>query len=209
MSVSRISETLGAILTGGESRRMGRDKALLEWHGMSLLDRAAGTMTELFSEVIVCGDPDRHSHVNLDVVADRRRGIGPLAGLATVLERSGERSVFVLACDLARVTPELIEHVISAATPTDPASAPAIDGLVQPLCGLYRPLCRNHLAAFLANGGRRALGFFEEIGGGTVSLTSELPFFAPDLLLNLNRPEDLGGCAEVDQAGDGRPGARG
>ena len=209
MSVSRISETLGAILTGGESRRMGRDKALLEWQGMSLLDRAAGTMTNLFSEVMVCGDPARYSHVNLEVVADRRRGVGPLAGLETALERSGEGPVFVLACDLARVTPELIEHVIAAATATDTASAPASDGLVQPLCGFYRPSCRSHLAAFLDNGGRRAVEFFAGIGGRAVPLNSELPFFAPDLLLNLNRPQDLDRCGEVARAGDGRPGARG
>ncbi len=184
------ARTLGAVLAGGESRRMGEDKASVEWEGVSLLERAAGELSRVFAEVVVSGDARRHAGRGFHVLADRRAGVGPLAGLETALEYAAPRAVFVLACDLVRVPARLIEHVTELAS-GELAAAPSIGGSLQPLCGFYLQACREPLSAFLDAGGRRAVDFFGHVGGREIVLGPDLDFFAPDLLLNVNRPSDL------------------
>ncbi len=112
---------------------MGRDKALLEWQGVSLLERAADTLGRVFSEVIVCGDPDLYRRVGLEAVADLRREIGPLGGLESALEFSAGRSVFVLACDLVDGVLRLREVEIEKDPPALPHHALSIDAHEEPL----------------------------------------------------------------------------
>src|SRR4030095_15536507 len=69
----------GFILAGGKSARMGRDKALLDWHGRTLLDH----MTELISNVT-----DEVHVIGRARFPDRLPGLGPLSGIATALETS-------------------------------------------------------------------------------------------------------------------------
>ncbi|HRW90194.1 MAG TPA: NTP transferase domain-containing protein, partial [Flavobacteriales bacterium] len=73
----------GVVLAGGQSRRMGRDKALIEVEGRTLLDRAMDKLEPLVDELLVVGDPEKHGHLGPFVIGDDTPGQGPLGGLAT------------------------------------------------------------------------------------------------------------------------------
>jgi molybdopterin-guanine dinucleotide biosynthesis protein A len=77
----------GAVLMGGASRRMGRDKALVEVDGLPMASRVAAALTAAGcrSAVAVGGDAAVHARLGLSSVPDRWPGEGPLGAIVTVL----------------------------------------------------------------------------------------------------------------------------
>ena len=190
----QVSDILGVVLAGGASRRMGRDKAALPWTGSTLARRAAGVLEEVCGEVVIAGRVAL-APAGVEAVADLFPGRGPLAGLHTGLERAGGRPVFALACDLPFVGVDLVMHLVAVAAAAAEVAAAAwvaADGEgIQPLCGVYGPAARAVAERRLRSGRLSALGLWGEIGGVAVPITAELDCYRPELLLNLNRPEDL------------------
>lgn len=188
---------IGAVLAGGGSRRMGRDKALLELDGRSLVARAVDCLGEHLSEVVVVsarlGD---HAQPRAPEIADRFQDKGPLGGVHAALDHAGGRAVLVLACDLPRVAGELIGFVLERAQPLSTEGAPAgvlaveLAGRVQPLCAVYSAACLAPMEQRLRAGQLRTLDFAAAVGLTTVPLTPELPFFREDLLANVNAPAE-------------------
>jgi molybdopterin-guanine dinucleotide biosynthesis protein A len=151
----------GAVLTGGRSTRMGRDKALLVVDGQPMAVRAADALAaagaaEVFT---VGGDLDGLAALGLDARAEPRPGEGPLAGLLAALDAAREAVVMVLACDLVSPAPTAIATVVDgllAAPPEVAAAAPVSGDRVQVLHAAYRPaVCGPLRAAF--DGGERAV----------------------------------------------------
>lgn len=104
----------GAVLTGGESRRMGRDKATLEVAGVPLAVRVARALLEVgVSPVVAIGGPiEQLGAAGLDGIADRWPGQGPLGGLLTALRWSPAPRVLVAACDLPGLTADAAREVL-------------------------------------------------------------------------------------------------
>lgn len=185
------SDMLGVVLAGGGSRRMGRDKARLGWAGATLAERAAAVLGEVCDEVVVAGPPGL-SRRGLEAIADLFPGRGPLAGIHAGLERANGRPVLVLACDLPLVPAALMRHLVMTAGEQHAGAWAVADGeRLQPACGLYGADCRVEAERRLAAGRPGLIEYFRAVGGRVVPLTPELAFYAPELLLNLNRPRDL------------------
>jgi molybdenum cofactor guanylyltransferase len=93
--------SIGAfVLAGGLSRRMGRNKALLQWHGRSLVDHMLSLLSSAFAPVQVIGDT---------LTPDRVQGAGPLGGIATALEITQTNKCLIVAVDLPLLTPEFLK----------------------------------------------------------------------------------------------------
>ena len=187
------SDILGVVLAGGAGRRMGGDKAALPWTGTTLAHRAAAVLAEALGEVVIAG-PAELARADVEAVADLFSGRGPLAGLHAGLVRAGGRSIFALACDMPFVGVELVRHLTTAAGDTAGeagAWVAASDGGIQPLCGVYTPACRVAAEERLRAGELSVLGFLEAIGGVAVPIDERLDFYRPELLLNVNRPDEL------------------
>ncbi len=92
------------VFCGGRSARMGRDKALLDWHGRPLAVHVASRLAPLFELTVISGDPARYGKLGFPCVADRG-GAGPLAGLCAVLMETRHAAVFAIACDMPLVDP--------------------------------------------------------------------------------------------------------
>ena len=114
----------GVVLAGGRSSRMGRDKALLECDGVTLLDRSIALLRSAgAARVIVSGERPAHGGVS-DVVA----GLGPVGGLASVLPYCGDGPVVVIAVDQPRLATDTLQALLAALD-----SAPAACFAAQPL----------------------------------------------------------------------------
>ena len=195
------ADTLGAVLAGGQSRRLGRDKANVELEGRSLLGRALATLREVFDQVVLVSPPrDYGPRVDVDFVHDEVPGLGPLAGIMAALRHAAGSPVFVLACDLPFVSADLIRYLnrssrIGVAT-TDlesdvVASIPCLGGRLQPLCGLYGPRCLPYIEGSLGRGELGVREMLMKIPTEFLQLDPSLPFVHEDLFLNINRPGDL------------------
>lgn len=182
-----------ALLTGGQSRRMGRDKAGLPWRGATLLEsmiglvRAAGAV-----DILISGSRARYGHLGLACIEDEARGAGPLAGIAAVLVASEVPRRLILACDLPFASPELLRWLWSL--PADPgawvvpASAPA---RLEPLCAIYPRGLLPLIAAALAAGRLKITAALAKAPLRMVA-PDELAAagFGPNNFRNLNDPDD-------------------
>jgi molybdopterin-guanine dinucleotide biosynthesis protein A len=133
----------GALLAGGLSSRMGRDKCLLEIDGTPLWQRQLDVLAALCDEVCVVA-PSRPAWCPETVpwIRDVAANRGPLAGLAAALERA--ECVLALAVDLPAMSADYLRGLIAAG-----AVVPELDGFYQPLCAVYPraalPLALTHL----------------------------------------------------------------
>ncbi|MEI6704326.1 MAG: molybdenum cofactor guanylyltransferase, partial [Deltaproteobacteria bacterium] len=96
----RFSNVAGVILAGGESNRMGRNKALLEVHGERMIETAYRRIAELFDEVLlVTNSPEVYDFIPCRKIADIYTGMGPLGGIHAALSGCTADRAFVTACD--------------------------------------------------------------------------------------------------------------
>ena len=139
------------ILAGGQSTRMGRDKALVEFHGRPLIEHALEKLRRLgFSASIAGNRPDLVRYAA--VIPDNQPASGPLAGIEASLAVSGDDLNLFLPVDLPLLPVEFLRWMVSRAVEISPlATIPRLEGRPQPLCAVYHrallPSARALLAA--------------------------------------------------------------
>jgi molybdopterin-guanine dinucleotide biosynthesis protein A len=149
--VSRASKLAraGFVLAGGQSSRMGANKAFLEFDGQTLLARALGVLKEACGSAVIVGDPAVFSGFDPSgfdpVIADVFPGCGPLAGIHAALVTHSMPGQFsaelnaMLAVDMPYVSAELIGFLLGVAEESGAVvTVPRIDNGLQPLCAIYR-----------------------------------------------------------------------
>lgn len=145
----------GAVLTGGASRRMGSDKALLPVGGRPMAQRAVAALVGAAAEpvVVVGGDARALAEEGLTTVADRWPGEGPLGGIITALGAIDRPLVAVLACDLVDPSSAAVAAVADALGDADVA-VPVVEGREQWLHAVWRRATRPVLEAAFDRGER-------------------------------------------------------
>jgi molybdopterin-guanine dinucleotide biosynthesis protein A len=104
------------VLAGGQSRRMGRDKALIEFEGAPLIARVFERVKPLCTEVIiVANDAAEYARFGLPVVGDVYPGKGSLGGIFSGLQAAREQFALVVASDMPFLNAALLSHLISLA----------------------------------------------------------------------------------------------
>ncbi len=138
--------TLGAILAGGTSSRMGTDKALVEVAGRPMIEWVASALGQVCAKVIVVGRRGRLA--GLTCVPDAQARVrGPLAGLATALATADD-DVLLVAVDQPFLRVETLGRLLDLA-----AAAVPIDGARQVTCALYPASWQAEVAQEIAIGG--------------------------------------------------------
>jgi molybdopterin-guanine dinucleotide biosynthesis protein A len=182
----------GIILAGGQSSRMGCDKASLPWGKGDLLHAVLTALAPVCQSLIVVSNvPRTISLAGVSVLTDKYRGCGPLGGMHAGLAASTSDYNFVVACDMPYINGDAVAYLAAAAAGYD-AAVPYIDGYYHPLHAVYHRRCLASIERLLARGIYRVIDFYPEIKLKPVA-AAELARFAPDLamLRNINTPGDL------------------
>lgn len=185
----RIANVSAALLAGGASRRMGRDKAHLPLAGVALATRTTRLLAAHFEDVLlVGGEPPADAPGRR--IPDPEGPVCALRGIVAALDAARAERVLVVATDLPLLAPELLLALV--AWPEADVVLPRRAGRAEPLCALWarervQPLARAHLAA-----GRLAL--HELVAALGVSWLEEEDLRAVDpadlMLANANTPEE-------------------
>ena len=133
----------GFVLTGGASRRMGRDKALLRGPGgVPLAAQIAESVREAAGSVVLIGPPERYTHLGFPVLADRVLECGPLGGVYTALCATSADWNLIVACDMPNLTATLLRGLLDAAeASTADCVVPEDAHGMHPLCAVYHRRC--------------------------------------------------------------------
>ncbi len=185
----RLETVSAAILLGGASSRMGRDKALLEWHGETLVARQARLLGTLFAEVLLVGGAPPQD------ASGRRIEDGPgersaLRGIVAALGAARAPWVLVTATDLPGLTADLALGLVASQTPGQAAIVPRTDR-PEPMCALYQvesvlPVARERLG----RGELMLRGLLDELPVTWIEGCDLERLDGARALANVNTPED-------------------
>lgn len=190
-------DTLGIVLAGGLSRRMGGgDKGFGLVAGRPILQHVAERLRPQCAGVVLNanGDPGRFAGLELPVVADTAAGFpGPLAGVLAGMEWAAAHRpdlawIATVAGDVPFLPPDLVRRLHDARAATGAALASAAsNGRTHPVNGVWPVALRGELRRALLEEGERKVGRWTARHGGAVAAWSG----TPDPFFNVNTPEDL------------------
>ena len=184
-----------AILAGGNSRRMGQDKAIMPFRGEALLRRVLETLTCLAEEEIVIG-PGSQEYLSLDarIAPDLYPGRGSLGGLYTALFTASQVAVAIVACDMPFVSSELLAYQRDILFSENfDIVLPSSERGLEPLHAIYRrdtclPIVREALAA----GEQRLISWFQHVKVRILTPEEIKPFNPRGVVfVNVNTPDEF------------------
>lgn len=147
----------GLVLAGGESRRMGTDKALLVRDGQSQLAHIAGLLDDVTDRVFVSAkrqQQDEPERSRFATITDRYDDIGPIAGVLSAMHEHPDVDWLVVACDLPNIDAATLEFLLENRDTDKPFSAfeSSYDGLPEPLCAVYAASSSPIIRQFVDDG---------------------------------------------------------
>jgi molybdopterin-guanine dinucleotide biosynthesis protein A len=180
------------ILAGGESSRMGKDKAWVEFDGQSLLERAISTVRSSgISEIFISGRAGTdYSRLRCAVLHDREPGLGPIAGIERALASSESPLMLVLAVDLPMMTAAFLRELADHCDPLTGA-VPKLKGQLEPLAAIYPRRCRYIARDYLLRCHRAARDFAEACLRERAVRTFQVPRSHLECFSNWNSPSDM------------------
>jgi len=181
-----------ALLAGGKSRRMGRDKAMLDWEGKPLWEHQMQTLLEVGpDEMMISGREDGPwAGKGHRVVQDRVLASGPIAGLAAVLAATRCQFVLAIAVDMPGLTSVYLEQLVSSCM-DGRGVVPQIGGSYEPMAAIY-PKASSTIAESLLSDNMLSLQNFVDccISAGLL-VPVAVDASTESLFRNLNTPGDL------------------
>ena len=196
LEIKESTDISVAIFAGGQSSRMGQDKAQLAINGFTLLELMARTALEVSSDVLVVGrdEPVKWPYRPVTFLPDDEPGLGPLGALQTVLyERP---AVLVVACDLPLLQAGGLRWLMEQNKTRGKQGIIVQNGEQwEPLFSIYHASCLHLIDANLA-AGRRSMHAL--IKAGDFAFATAPPEIQRQLV-NVNTPEEW---AALMQAGD-------
>ena len=181
-----------AILAGGQSTRMGQDKAFLKVGGQMVIERVLSIVRPLTDDLFIgTNTPEKYGQFGVRLVPDIYPDKAALGGIYTAIATARHPHVLVIACDMPLLNQALLQHLIALAP-----SADVIAPLISPpqpetMHTIYSKKCLPAIEPRLQQNKLRIIGFFEDVSVRYVE-REELAPFDPELhsFLNMNTPAE-------------------
>lgn len=180
------------ILAGGESRRMGRDKAWLELDGQPLIALAVEKIRKLgVEEIFISGRPgEDYSALKCPVLYDLKPGFGPLGGIERALCECTSPLLLVLAVDLPRMTTSCLQKLAAQCEPLT-GVVPQRNDRLEPLAAIYPKRCHALIREFIAQSRLAARDFAAACQHEQAVKIWPVPAEEAECFINWNQPSDL------------------
>lgn len=197
---------LTVILTGGQSRRMGRDKATLPWMGDTLYEALAKRYSADLGDVLLSVSPELSVNTAYSTsVVDTFPGKGPLNGLYSAFTHTNAGTVLLTATDMPFGSTSLANHLESELGEHDACVIRRKDGLTEPLFAVYSRKCFGAVKAALEQDRRSLVGLLSEINTAYIDERELSAWDLDNILYNVNTPTDYGYITESFKAAGDEP----
>jgi len=185
-----IDDCTAIILAGGESQRMGRDKAMLPFADQPLIQSIISVIQPLFPTTILSVRECR-PEISLPQVCDKQADGGPLMGLLSAMSGINTSWAFVVGCDMPFVSSALVQQLAEQRFQQQ-AVIPVVHGQLQPLSAFYARSCLPLMHNSFSQGDKSLLGAIKHL---QVSYVDETMMMQTDpqlrSFLDLDTPQDL------------------
>jgi len=187
--VAAMHEVMGAILAGGQSLRMGHDKAVLPMRdGRSMIEHVADALRAACSndQIVVVGGAAIQARGWLHI-DDQRPSAGPLGGIEAILASGLAREYLVCPCDIPAITSDVLRFALqkreAMATVLRVMGREHFEPLPARMAALALPVVRR----LLDSGARSVWRLMEGLPAAIV----EIDAGRGDALRNINTPEEF------------------
>jgi len=180
-----MSNLAAIILAGGQSKRMGRDKAFLEWRGQTFIQHLIDAVLPLTREVYLSGDSQKLKTLGFKIITDEIQNTGPVVALASCFKKIKAKNVLVLSCDVPQISTQDLEILITANKTDYDAVFYTFNSKAMPLVGVYNQRCFSVFIADMQAGERKLFNVLDKLK------TQEIEYKGAGGLQNINTPQDL------------------
>lgn len=188
-----LLKTTAIILAGGKSSRMGTNKALLPLNGKTVIEGIVSSLEKVADNLLIVTNTfSDYEFLHLPMIEDKRKGMGPLAGIEAGLSATeSERNLFV-ACDMPFFSVELGRYLLSCLEDYQ-AAVLEVSGTLHPLFGAYRKETLGAVTKSLDEGQLRIRHFLNSLQTRIVKNKEleSLGYSEGDLyVFNMNNPDE-------------------
>jgi len=180
-----------AILAGGTSSRMGRDKATMVINGKSLIEHVYDGVKGIFEEImVISNNTNILNNKKVKIYKDIVPVQSTLTGIVTGLIHSRNPYVFVVACDMPNISDKGIKYILENIKGED-IVIPKVEKGYEPLHAVYRRTCIPYILNLIEKRNFKISNLFSYL---SVKILENNPFFIKDgqsIFININRQEDL------------------
>ncbi len=181
---------LTVILTGGASRRMGRDKALLPFGDGTLLQTLIDRYAALGPVGVSVDEAGRFPFQGASELTDAFPGAGPMNGVVSGFRATEEEELLLTAVDLPYGDPALARRLSALRGGADVCLVQRGPKGIEPLFAVYGRGCLGAAEACLAGGRRSLMALLDRVQGRSVTPEELLGFDLTRIFTNVNTPED-------------------
>ena len=194
-----------AIIAGGQSRRMGRDKAFVHLAGKPLIEHVITRSADLgqAETILITNKPAQFAHLGLPMYRDILPNKGSLGGIYTALVQAQSPDVLVLACDMPFVSTDLLRYMADQIRAKTDIVVPRVDGYPQGLHAIYKKTCIAPIENQLAADRLKIIRFYDQMRVRYLDETEYAPFDPLGrCFANLNTPAELAEAERLLRAAD-------
>ncbi|PIQ29782.1 MAG: hypothetical protein COW63_11215, partial [Bacteroidetes bacterium CG18_big_fil_WC_8_21_14_2_50_41_14] len=196
MSDQQNTEITGIVLSGGKSRRMGKEKGLCHFRGKALITFAIDTLKPLCKTLIISANNkiDQYDLLEYPVISDDIPDTGPIGGLYSCLKQSQSAINLVISCDTPFVTTEVYQELLKYIVDYQAVVPVHEDGLLEPITAVYHRSCLPVILQQIEKGEYKMMDLLARLNTKFVYFDTNMSDSKPSLFHNLNSPEDLLSC---------------
>jgi len=178
-----------AILAGGKSTRMGQNKALLEINNKRFIERIIDSVSDYEEVLISAARKGDYEYLNLPVLIDEHKEIGPIEGIRNVVSKATNKYTFVCACDMPFINSSLIEYMEGYISSDYDAYVIADDDHIHPLCAIYSKDILPVIEELIANGNYKLTDILSRVRTKYIKLKHTT--FEKNVVKNVNTRQEF------------------
>ncbi|PXY01045.1 hypothetical protein DF185_10345 [Marinifilum breve] len=186
------TNSIGIVLSGGKSSRMGTEKGLVKWQGKTLIEYSVNCLNAVCDDIVISSNNKDYNYLNFPVIKDEIANCGPIGGIYSCMKNVIADYYLVISCDVPNVPTELFKDLLKNIGDADLIYAVDSMGKKQPLVAIYKRSCFSTIETELLNGNYKMMKLLEKIKHKEYLVTRDLKYYHDNILSNANSPEDLG-----------------
>ena len=193
-----------AILAGGRSARLGKDKVVLELGGRPLINQVFDKARRVFENVIILSNHHgRFEGIDAPVLPDALPVKGSVVGIVSALLYTGAPYVCVLACDMPNLSEKALAYMTGEVHGEDIIIPRTVYGY-EPLHAIYGRSCISHFLRSIGRNRMKIGGIFPYVSLKELRDETKFSQGGRPVFININTEEDLRAASKFYAPGQGK-----
>lgn len=180
----------GILLAGGKSKRMGKDKAFINYLGKELYRYPLEILEHFCDDIIISSSNQKFLETGHKICPDEITGLGPMGGIYTCLKESQHEYSIVLGCDTPMINHQVIRELIANISQHSIIVAMNAEGFPESLIGIYKKTCSTSIKSHIEKQNYKMSDFIREKNGHIQNLSLSHKELV-QLFSNINTKQDL------------------